>query len=256
MTKKKILTSQQIKGIGKSLEVGLQLQTDFPELADDYRNGISAPRIVAKYRLDSRYGISKLSAKEAVYRALKGVSGHFGFEYSGLLDEKEIAILGLEHIKENGHRNGLVLKEKGLGLFSLTDEQWREVHSKGGRVSGPGNLATITLEERSKNGKKSHELRRGVHGQTHEEHVQSGKKAGLASAVSRGFTPWGSEETEFLKAALQDPEYIITQGFFKGKRDNRLIAGRLNALYHNGEQVRNGSSVSSKIKNYFTERIR
>ena len=255
MTKTKDLSIKQIKAIRKSLEVGMILQTDFPEIAEDFRNGLSALGIVSKYNLTSRYEITRDIAKEGVLRALKGTKGRFfEMDYDGLIKEEERKRIVEEHASEQGRRRAFDLYEKGLGIFSLSEEELEEIHREGGRVGGRRSLELrvgihgITKERKIEIGRRNYESKVGCHAQTHEQFVKSGKKAGLASAISRGIIPWSSEELEFAYNLSQDPNYrggIYIQG---NRINNKLIAGRINEVYHEGKPIRNSRSVYSGLK--------
>src|SRR3989344_4647842 len=176
------LTREQIGGIRLTREIGSRLQKDFPEIADDYRNGMTSPEIIQKYKIHLRYGITIQIAKESVYCALYGNEGGFGtVPYKGLFSERERKRVSGEHAQ----------------IY----------HSAGGR--------------------KTLELRVGVHGRTAEQRKEDHKK--IISV--KGEVSW-EDEIDTLFSLVQNPEYQFQQGPYKGRINTRLIAEKLNRTYY------------------------
>jgi len=86
----------QSGAIRKSIELGLVLQRDIPEIAEDARNGKTRSWIVDNYDIVSRYRgfteghLTRCVAKQGVYYAENGHGGGFGIPpYKGFFDEEE-----------------------------------------------------------------------------------------------------------------------------------------------------------------------
>lgn len=221
MTKiRKDLPVGQLLAIRRSLEVGVQLQRDFPEVAEDYRGGMSISKIVDKYNLSLKYGISKKIATQSVHRALRGYKGGFLRldSYEGLIEESELEKLAREHWSRRGSEAGTILYEKGLGIFSRTREQMIEDCKKGGLIGG--------------------------------------RNAGLASIISQGMIPWTPEEKEFAYVLSQNPDYQIKEGLNKGGRKVRLITEKINETYYDGKPVRSVRSIVACLARLRKERVK
>lgn len=226
-TKKK-LTRKQIVAIRKSLELATQLQRDFPEIADDFRNGVYTSEIVSKYNLIQRYGVSREVAQGAVYRALRGYKGGFGLDsYNGLINEGELEKLSKEHQSRSGSYFGPITYEKRLGIFSIPEEEMKDICKKAGKIGG----------------KKIVELRLGIHGRTLEQMSEDGKTA----VIARGQVPWEHNEGEYAYNLSQRSAYRIQKGPGKGKINTKLIAEEINEFYHNGNPVRSRVSIKKYL---------
>jgi hypothetical protein len=69
------LTSQQYKAIRLAAEIGDNIRKNYPEIAEEYRSGQTAPILLARHEFDHRYGISQRTAINAVRYALRGYFG-------------------------------------------------------------------------------------------------------------------------------------------------------------------------------------
>lgn len=269
------LTKERIGAIVRSLDVGLQLQKDFPEIADDYRGGMFISEITSKYDLCSKYGYNREVIKTAVKYALKGHGGGLMRDsFDGLLEEGELERLAREHKK----RSGTQLYDRGLGIHGVTSEQKAEwgrrshklklgVHARTKEQMSKDamkayemrvGIHALTREQRVENagkaGRRARELGVGIHGMTHEQRSEHGRKI----ALLRGQTPWKLRETfedvdypysvlsekEFAYRLSQDPRYKWGR-----KANNTLIAKKLNELYHGGKQIRTRLAVSGTLAN-------
>mgnify|MGYP001576218157 FL=1 len=188
------LTREQIAAMRRSIELGLQLQIDMPEIADDYRNGTSAEEIVNRYGIIKRYSsqpgeITMEIAKKSVYYELKGHDGGFGVPaYKGLIpDEKERKRISGEH----------------RPITSNDTEVRREFHAAGGR--------------------KTLELKVGIHGRTPEQR----RNDHLKIIDAKGEVSWDNQ-IEIAYTLSQNPEYQFQSGPYKGRVNTRLIAKKLN----------------------------
>ena len=136
-------------------------------------------------------------------------------------------------------------------------------HEGGFRVNAYEGLITeeeiksLVRKTKSKQGKKLHDEKKGIHSQTHDEKIE----VGIKSAISRGEVPWRREgeelpngsvcelsEIEFAYELSQQPEYQ-RGSLVKVKK----IADVLNEVYHSGEDVRTSDAVRVRLYNYKKE---
>jgi hypothetical protein len=170
----KELTGEQIGAIIRVADIGRKLQSDLPEIANDYREGMFIHEIVAKYNIQINYSATESVAWSAVQRTLAGHDGFLdGKPYSGLIaDRLELERLAEEHKRESGK----MLHELGIGIHGMTGEEKRLLGLEAYR-NGTG-IHSMTTEERREIGKKTYEDGKGVHGRTKEEMIVHGRKAG------------------------------------------------------------------------------
>ncbi len=129
------LTDDQMSAIWLSRKIGRKIAIDCPEIADDYRQGMTADEIVMNYGFKERYGANEVTSA-AVYYALRE-----------LIPEEEHRSLGEEHrsigrqrgifsmdpkkkaeaVSRGGRTAGNILYREGRGIFGLDDEQKAEV---------------------------------------------------------------------------------------------------------------------------------
>ena len=180
----KELSPQQVATIQAAQELGKLLRDEHPEIADDYRAGLTQSEIAEKYGLHEIAATRRI-ARQAVLVALKG-----------LIPEGERPILQRERMRESGKRaylegkgvHGLVadarkifgekaarvLAEKRLGIYALTPEQ-RSAHGKKLHAAKIG-IHALSTDERRAIGRRTFEEGRGVHGLTSVQHSAHGKK--------------------------------------------------------------------------------
>jgi hypothetical protein len=258
------LTRERIGAIVRSLDVGLQLQKDLPEIAEDYRRGMFISEIISKYDLCSRYGYNKEVIKTAVKYALKGYGG--GLErdsFGGLLEGGELEKLAQEHKQ----RSGTQARDRSLGIHGKTSEQLAEFGRKSHTLKK--GVHGRTPEQMSRDGIKSYELGVGIHGMSREQRIENAGKAGRRAVelgvgihemtreqrveharkitIGKGLVPWDSEESEYVYILSQRPEYRIQKGPGKGKINARLIAKEINESYHNGNPIRSRNSIKGHL---------
>ncbi len=83
---------KQKAAIQKAAVLGLKIKVDFPEIADEYRNGSTLKEITRGLCLDIYYDVNFTIAREAVRKALTGYNGEiqkFPRKYIGLISDKE-----------------------------------------------------------------------------------------------------------------------------------------------------------------------
>lgn len=98
---------KQKAAIQKAAVLGLQIQEEFPEVAQEYRNGAFLREITEELCLHIVYGVTFTVAREAVRKALTGYNGEiqkFPKKYTGLIPDKEEQIkLAREHRQKRSH---------------------------------------------------------------------------------------------------------------------------------------------------------
>ena len=95
------LTGLQAKAIRLAAETGRDIRIKFPEIAGEYRSGLTAPKLAVKYGFDVRYGTNRRTAISAVRHALRGYNGRFTETYEGLIrDRSEQQQLALAHNRQ------------------------------------------------------------------------------------------------------------------------------------------------------------
>jgi hypothetical protein len=219
------LTREQVGAIRLIAAIGEDIRNNHPEIAEDYRNGLTAPKLVAIHGFEHCYGVSRNIAIDAVRSAIRGYSGYYYEPYQGLIaDRSERESLALAHNRETGEE---LYKQKN-GIHALTQEQKAEAGRKGGLIRGP----------------LSYRLRIGCHALPPEvlrEHCRKiaplGARAGTtASLAARGLVPYEPAtsgriaEIEFAFRLAADPRYLgpIRANF-------RRIAEEINKVFHGGE---------------------
>jgi len=234
------LTRRQQAAIRTEAATGDHIRADFPQIAEEYRMGLTAPRLVDRHGLDAHYGVSRRAAVAAVRNALRGYSGPFYQPYEGLIsDRSERTTLALAHSRHTG----IEAYQQKRGLHALTSEQKAEAGRKGGLILGA----------------MSYRLRFGCHAippEVQREHLRKiahlgARKGAIACVLSRGLTLYAPgtggrcSEVEFAESLASDPEF---QTGPRIKMD--LIAKAVNLEYHGGKPVRNAIGIRAAIQRY------
>ena len=218
------LSGQQLGAIRLAAEIGEDIRKNYPEIAEEYRSGLTAPKLVARHGFDHRYGVNWRAAIGAVRNAIRGYSGPYYDPYQGLIaDVSEREDLALAHNRQTGTE----LYEQKRGIHALTHEEKVDAGRKGGLIRGP----------------LSYRLRIGCHALPPEvlrEHCRriaplGGKAGGLASVVAQGMVPYTPAtpgrvaEIEFAIRLATDPRYLgpVRANF-------RRIAEKVNEVFHAG----------------------
>ncbi len=218
------LTGEQLAAIRLATEIGDDIRKRHPEVAEEYRRGLTAPKVVARHGFDHQYEVSRQTAINAVRSAIRGYSGQFYEPYHGLIaDRSERESLAYAHNQQTGTEEF----ERKRGIHALTREQKAEAGRKGGLIRGP----------------LSYRLRIGCHAQPPEvlrEHCRriarlGGKAAAVASVVARGMVPYTPAtpgrvaENEFVFRMAMDPRYLgpVRANF-------RKLAEKVNEVFHAG----------------------
>jgi len=218
------LTDQQVAAIRLAAEIGDAIRKSYPEIAEEYRSGLTASELVAGHGFDHRYGASRRTAIAAVRNAIRGCSGLCYEPYQGLIgDRSERENLALAH----NRRTGMEEYERKRGIHGLTREQKIAACRKGGLIRGP----------------LSYRLRIGCHAlppdvvreQCRRIASLGGKAGGVASVVAQGMVPYTPAtpgrvgEIEFAFRLAADPLYRGPVRANFGK-----IAEKVNAVFHAG----------------------
>lgn len=217
-------TTEQLRAIRLAAAIGDDIRKDYPEIADEYRSGLTAPKLVDRYGFDGRYGVGRQVAINAVRNAIRGHSGYCYEPYHGLIaDRSEREKLALIHNSQTGKEE----YERKRGIHALNCRQKFDASRKGGLIGGP----------------LSYRLRVGCHALPPEvlrEHCRriaplGGKAGGVAGVVARGFVPYTPAapgrmaEVEYVFRLAQDPRYQgpIRANFVR-------IAEKVNETFHHG----------------------
>ena len=218
------LTGQQQAAIRLAAAIGDEIRKSHPEIAEEYRGGLSASELVAGHKFDHRYGVSRQAAIAAVRNAIRGYSGRYHESYRGLIaDRSEREDLAAAH----NRRTGVEEYERKRGIHGLTREQKIAACRKGGLIRGP----------------LSYRLRIGCHAlppevvreQCRKIASLGGKAGGVASVVAKGMVPYAPAtpdrvgEIEFAFHLAADPLYRGPVRANFGK-----IAGKVNEMFHAG----------------------
>jgi hypothetical protein len=218
------LTLQQYKAIRLAAEIGDDIRKNYPEIADEYRSGQTAPALVARHGFDLHYETNQLTAISAVRYALCGYFGRFHERYIGLISNKsEQEYLALKHNRETG----LEAFTRKQGIHALTHEQKAEAGRKGGGIGGP----------------LSYFLRIGCHALSPEalrEHLRriaplGSKAGGTASVLAKGLIPFAPATPERIPEI--EFAYNLTKNllYLGPVRVNfKKISDKLNEVYHSG----------------------
>lgn len=218
------LTGQQQAAIRLAAAIGDKIRKSHPEIAEEYRGGLSASELVSRHRFDHRYGVSRQAAIAAVRNAIRGYSGNGYESYQGLVaDRSEREDLALAH----NRRTGIEVYERKRGIHGFTREQKTEACRKGGLIQGP-------LSYRLRIG--CHALpREVVREQCRKIASLGGKAGGMASVVAQGMVPYAPAtpgriaEIEFASRLAADPLYQSSVRANFGK-----IAEKVNEVFHAG----------------------
>ncbi len=234
------LTCRQLGAIRLAAEIGDDIRRNHPEIAEEYRSGLTAPRLVAKHGFDRRYGVGRQVAIDAVRSAIRGYYGHCHEHYEGLIaDRSERECLAFAH----NSRTGTELHEQKRGIHAMSREQRVAAGRKGGLIRGP----------------LSYELRIGCHALSPEvlrEHCRriaslGGKAGGAASVVARGLipyipaTPGQVAEIEFAFHLAADPRY---QGPVRA--NYRKMVEKINEVFHAGSPHYTRTSLKIALQSH------
>jgi hypothetical protein len=234
------LTGRQLVAIRLAAEVGDDIRKNHPEIAEEYRNGLTAPKLAVGYGFDRRYAVGRQVAIDAVRNAIRGYSGHCHEHYNGLIsDRSERETLAFAHNRQTGTEE----YERKHGIHALTKEQKAAAGREGGLIGGP----------------LSYRLRIGCHAMTPEElreHCRKiaplgGKAGGAASLIARGLLPYApaasgrAAEIEFAFLLASDPSYRGPVRANFGK-----MAEKLNEAFHASKPHYTRTTLKIALQNH------
>jgi hypothetical protein len=191
---------------------------EHPEIADDYRAGLTQPEIAFKHSLHK--GVTVKVARMAVGRALKTL----------IPDEEEMEKLSkaimFETAKKNGRQSGFkggmsTFKAK-VGIFALSEEEKIRIAKYANECLTP-------------------EVRRQI---IQTMLAKEGKIQWITNLVEPAS---GFNEIDYLLSLTKNPEYIIQNGSNKGCNDSIKIAAKLNEVFHQNRQVRTSIAVRTQL---------
>ena len=173
----------------------------------------------------------------------KSEAGHKGGSKS---HEMGVGIHALTHEQRSkiGREAGLKAFDLDVGIHSQTKEERRE-HGLRTYREGKG-IANLTAEQKSALGRRNYLNGIGVHGRTPEQMSEDGRKAALAC----GFTLWTDNEIHYVHTLAKQPEYQHKDGEHRGRADQKLITGKVNEVFHQGEDVRTTASIKACLKRH------
>jgi len=127
-------TEKQCGAVILAIRLGKDAQDMFPAMADDYRNGFSARKIVEKYKIKEIFGVEEGVARTIVYNALGGYEGNFVSSkhraYPGLIEDKEeFKRLAKRNNSESGRKSGLKQFKLKKGIHAQTPRDRLELGS-------------------------------------------------------------------------------------------------------------------------------
>lgn len=230
------------KAIALAIDIGRKIQQEYPEIADDYRIGLSKPQIVRKYGLMFQYNITDSVAERAVDNALRGYGGELSVPaYQGLIPQSDLELLCAQHQTRNGH----------FSINHLTLEDRSRGGKKGGRIGGRKVVEQklgahgMSSEEKRELGYRNLERKVGIHAMNSEQKREAGRKGLIAKLQAQGLTPWTEEEEKAAFELSILPEYRTPKHI---RRD--AIAAEINRRFHENKQYRTTQSVYQAIRRY------
>ena len=238
------MNPRHFRAMAFAIDVGRRIGTDHPEIADDFRNGLSARQIAIKRGFFFEYATRTVRlASIAVGYALRGHDGTLSRpNYAGLIPPSERESLSREHRVKNGK----------YAAERLTFEQRSAGGVKGGQRSGREaalrklGAHALSHEEKRAIGLRNLENGVGIHAMTHDERSEAGKRGNVAKAIAMGLPVW-TEFEEHLAYHLADLEV-----FRRGPHIKReALAGALNDRFHHGRKARKGSSVYKALERQY-----
>ena len=230
------LGSETTRAIIHSIQLGKRLQSDCPKIVDDFRNGMSYPKINIKYYIQSDYGVDESLAIAAIGCAIRGHKGSFNIPpYAGLIeDSSELERICKSHRSASASDLGTKCVEEKLGIFGRTVKQHKEDSAKGGNSAykNKKGFHSLTYNEiidaAEAGGKASYLKKVGVHSRTEKKM----HKDGIKGVIAIGLVPWSKSEKNYA--------YKL---FNINGHDYSLIAEELNKEYHKNEPVRTEMAV-------------
>lgn len=125
--------------------------------------------------------------------------------------------------------------------YALRGYRWGYgVASYEGLITDAEELQRIRSGYRKKLGRRLKRQKKGICGQSKEEH----RKAGYAGAKAVGWIVFTKRERECALRLCADPRFCYDNGRLKGKPKLELVAQELNKRFHKSQSVRTKHSVN------------
>ena len=234
------LTHLQASAITLEAALGDKIRCEIPYLVDEYRAGLTAPRLVEKHGLDRRFGVPSKNAIAAVRNAIRGYNGYFYDSYIGLVPTAaERANLALAHNRQTG----IELAQQKKGIHALSSKQKAEIGRKGGLIRGP----------------LSYLLRIGCHALPPEilrEHCRliaplGGKAGGRASVLAKGLVPY-TPATEARCSEIEFASRLAANRHYLGpvRANYRKIAETINATFKRSRMLYTRTTLKIALQRY------
>jgi len=260
------LDNSQLNAIALAAKLGRQLQQIYPQIAQDYINGLFAPQIIEKYDLMKKFGYTEYILITAIRYALKGYEWRLRntTPYQGLIqDPNLIEQLRSEHLSHNGKVIAEKLRQEGRGIVVMSTERRSEL----GKIVYEKKLGvhSFTPEQRSYYGRKEYLNRIGLFSRNPEQHSQDSRKGGLRLAELRkgflgldkiklrevnllslqaqGKVPYSQKEREHAYWLSQQPQNILDNS----RIGVSYIAEELNLAFHEGRKIRTPHAVGTLL---------
>jgi len=223
----KNLEGVQISAIKYSIKLGLDLQKSFPEMADDFREGMSLKEISRRHRISEINGFSESTSIQGVRNALKGYDSGSDFfncpSYDGMIPLDEYRALAKGHKVDCAIALSDLMKIEKRGIYGLSLDQ---------RIKNSRKGAKSQMKKKS-----------GIHAQTSKGH----QEAGRLGVKARGLMPWSDDEKLFVLERVTSPREEYQRG---ARFATKKIAQELNEFYHDGNLIRTSIAVGRFIRDY------
>ena len=274
------LTEQQYTLIRLAARIGDDIRNNYPEVAEEYRSGLTAPKLMARHGFDRRYGVNRQVAIHAIRNAIRGYSGQCHEPYQGLIaDRSERENLAFAHIKQVGLIWGPLSYRLRIGCHALSPEELREhcrrIAPLGGKAGGaasvlakglvpytpaaPGRVAEIEFAFRlaadpcylgpvRANFRMMAEKINEVFHSGNPRYTRTTLKIALQSYHRRGRSAAESPvdpEMSYAEKLARDPAYQLPARIKAAE-----IARKVNEEYHGGKVVRNPLSIRTAVQRY------
>ena len=214
-----VYSASHLRNLKAAVELGSILREAIPAISQEYREGLYLKEISAKHYVASKYAVNQQVARLAVYYALGGWNYNKEIptvsSYEGLIEKTELETLVKQHQKNHGANMAKVNVENGIGLMAKSKAEFKRLSGQGGwqsYLNGNG-VHALSSEDHSKYGeaggteayntkagmfkyskgwrtrlqkqaaKELVRQKKGVHGKSHEDHVEYGK-LGYATGIA------------------------------------------------------------------------
>ena len=195
------LNMEQVNAVLLSKKIGERLVSEYPQIADDYKLGLTQNEIIDKYSLMDAFSLSSLKvAKRAIVYAL-----------NELLSEDELRELEKTH-EICGGKKGAQSPGSRIAFKQMLADLMPEQRSANARKAYAKTIGKMTPKQRSESSRKGglSAYNRGVgfFAQTREQFTDAGRKG----AIKQGKVPMSDEEKAYFCELCNNPEYQTPNG--------------------------------------------